>query len=68
MIYLTGNIIVIIMLSDQESTVVGILPGHGHRRATMAQHGDLLKITLVFLVIFTTKIVLPIYSKIKMVN
>lgn len=44
MIYLTGNIIVIIMLSDQESTVVGILPGHGHRRATMAQHGDLLKI------------------------
>lgn len=44
MIYLTGNIIVIIMLSDQESAVVGILPGHGHRRATMAQHGDLLKI------------------------
>lgn len=46
MIYLTGNIIVIIMLSDQESAVVGILPGHGHRRATMAQHGDLLKISI----------------------
>lgn len=46
MIYLTGNIIVIIILSDQESPVVGILPGHGHRCATMAQHTDLLKICI----------------------
>lgn len=46
MIYLTGNIIVIIILSAQESAVVGILPGRGHRRATMAQHSDLLKISI----------------------